>query len=265
MKSEKMLNVMENIDDELIIGAMEETKVKKFHSIGKIKWTVLAAAIALLVAVPVMAEVFGFSLDFSETDKYLNVNTNAVFAAEEFSEEVRAVKGQEYFVMQDMTEAEEFIGIDMPDNAVLEKAYPHSVQMDFFSEGNPQSVHCCVFVGENEGNLLCAHAEAWYLFKNPDNLSPGSVSVNVIYKAVCSQNPSSEVAGYGFNMDDIVPEIEEYITHSGRECEIAFYEGYTFDAMGVTVVDRMLVIIEVSGNDEAAVREATLEILDAYN
>ena len=142
MKSEKMLNAMENINDELIIGAMEEPKMKKFHSIGKIKWTVLAAAIALLVAVPVMAEVFGFSLDFSETDKYLDVNTNAVFAAEEFSEEVRAVKGQEYFVMQDMAEAEEFIGINIPDNAVLEKAYPRSVQMDFFRcrKGNDSGI-----------------------------------------------------------------------------------------------------------------------------
>lgn len=262
------LEMINDIDDEMLLSAFEKPAEKKtVLRFGKLRWTAVAAAIALLVSVPVVAEVFGFSVAFHENDKKLEVSTNAVFAAEEFSEEVRAVKGQEYFVMQNMEEAENFIGINMPDNAVLDKAYPYYVQMDFFSEGNPQKVHCSVFVGENEGNLLTATAEAWYVFEDYENngFGPDDVAVSVNYKAVCDRNPSSGTAGYGFNLDGLTPEIEKYITPSGRECEIALYEGYGFDAKGVAVVDRILVIVEVSGSEKEAVFETVKAILDAYN
>ena len=260
------LEMINDIDEEMLLSALKKPAEKKnVLRFGKLRWTAVAAAIAILVSVPVVAELFGFNIDFDESGKNIHIYTNAVFAAEEFSEKVRAVKGQEFFVMQDMAEAEDFIGINMPDNAVLEKAYPHYVQIDFFSEGNPQRVHCNVFVGENEGNLLTASAEAWYLLENPENSSPDDVDVCVQYKAICDQNPSGEISGYGFNIDDATPEIEEYITPSGRECEIALYEGYYFHAKGVTVVDRILVVVEVSGNSKEAVCETVTEILDAYN
>ncbi|MBQ6877293.1 MAG: hypothetical protein IJO22_02705 [Oscillospiraceae bacterium] len=267
MKNEKFYEAMENINDELILGAIEEPK-RKIHPIKKIKWTVLAAAIALLLAVPVVAEVFGFTLSFNESGDYWEATTNTSFALEEYSEEVRKVKGQEYFVMQNMTEAEEFIGIDMPDNAVIEKAYPFYVQMDFFSKGYPQRVHCDVFVGENEGNLLVASAEAWYVFKDykDEGIVADDIIANVFYKAVCDRNPSGHTSGYGFEVDENSSESEKYVTTSGRECEIVLINGeFEYREKAFTVVDRIFVVIEVSGNDKEEVRKTITEILDAYN
>ena len=115
------LEMINALDDEFVLSAMEEPKAK-IRPLKKLRWTAVAACIALLLAVPVMAEVFGFTLDFDANKNHWEANTNARFALEEYSEEVKSVKGQEYFVMQDIFEAEEFLGIDLPDNAVLEKS-----------------------------------------------------------------------------------------------------------------------------------------------
>jgi hypothetical protein len=262
------LEMINDIDDEMLLSAIKKTEKKKnILRFGKLRWTAVAAAIALVVAVPVVAEVFGFNIDFTENGKRIEISTNAVFAAEEFSEEVRAVKGQEFFIMQDMEEAEDFIGINMPDNAVLDEAYPDYVQIDFFSEGNPQRVHCYVFVGENEGNLLTASTEAWYIFGDyeTEGIKADDITATVNYKAVCDQNPSAYISGYGFEIDGIYPESEKYVTPSGRECDIVLYNSYEFRAKGVTVVDRILVVVEVSGNSREDVFETVTEILDAYN
>ena len=66
MKNEKFYEAMENINDELILGAAEEPK-RKTHPIRKIKWTVLAAAIALLIAVPVVARTFELTVNRQES------------------------------------------------------------------------------------------------------------------------------------------------------------------------------------------------------
>lgn len=256
------LEAINNLDNDMIFSAMEKPEEKKkLLKFGKIRWTAAAACIAILMAVPVMAEVFGFTLDFDAIGNYWNANTDASFSAEEYSEAVRAVKGQQFFVMQDMSEAEEFLGIDMPDNAVLEESEKRFVKTEFNESGIEQEVHCDVFVGENEGNLLVANTNAWY------NYNPGSgITINITYYTVCAENPIEGGGGFGYGLEDELSKSEKYITPSGRECEIVSIEGeYDYQEMAVTEVNRVLVSVMVYGQEKESVRSAVVKILDAYN
>ena len=250
------LEMINDIDDEMLLSVIEEPKAK-IRPLKKLRWNAVAACIALLMAVPVMAEVFEFTLDFNAIQNRWSANTNAKFAAEEYSEEVRSVKGQEYFNMQDIFEAEEFLGIDLPDNAVLEKSKKRFVNVKYFESGTEEMVHCNVFVGENEGNLLGTHTDAWYTF--------GENSVNVSYHTICEQNPVEGGGGFGYSFEDTRSKSEKYVTPSGRECEIVSIEGeYDYKEMAVAEVNRVLVSVVVYGQDKESVRSTVTEILDAY-
>lgn len=251
------LEKINNLDDEFVLSAMEEPKAK-IHPLKKLRWTAVAACIALLLAVPVIAEVFGFTLDFDAIQNHWSVNTNARFALEEYSEEVKSVKGQEYFVMQDIFEAEEFLGIDLPDNTVLEKSEKRFVKTKFMESGIKREVHCSVYVGENEGNLLGTHTDTWHSF--------GENTVNVSYHTICEQNPYENGGGFGYVLEDELSKSKKYINKSGRECGIVSIEGeYDYQEMAVTEVDRVLVSVMVYGQDKESVRNVVTKILDAYN
>ena len=251
------LEMINDLDDEFVLSAMEEPKAK-IRPLKKLRWTAAAACIALLLAVPVMAEVFGFTLDFDANKNHWEANTNARFALEEYSEEVKSVKGQEYFVMQDIFEAEEFLGIDLPDNAVLEESEKRFVKTEFMESGIKREVHCSVSVGENEGNLLGTHTDTWHSF--------GENTVNVSYHTICEQNPYENGGGFGYGLEDELSKSEKYINKSGRECEIVLIEGeYDYQEMAVTEVNRVLVSVMVYGQDKESVRNVVTKILDAYN
>lgn len=253
------LEMINDIDDEMLLSALEKpAERKKLLRFGKLRWTAVAALIALLVAVPVMAEVFGFTLNFNAIQNRWSANTNARFAIEEYSGEVRNVKGQEYFVMQDIFEAEEFLGIDLPDNAVLEKSEKRFVKTEFMESGIEREVHCSVYVGENEGNLLGTHTDTWHRF--------GENTVNVSYHTICEQNPHENGGGFGYSLEDELSKSEKYITPSGRECEIVLIEGeYDYQEMAVTEVNRVLVSVMVHGQDKESVHAVVTKILDGYN
>ena len=251
------LEMINALDDEFVLSAMEGPKAK-IRPFKKLRWTAVAACIALLLAVPVMAEVFGFTLDFDAIQNHWSANTNARFALEEYSDEVKSVKGQEYFVMQDIFEAEEFLGIDLPDNAVLEKSEKRFVKTEFMESGIKREVHCSVYVGENEGNLLGTHTDTWHSF--------GENTVNVSYHTICEQNPYENGGGFGYVLEDELSKSEKYINKSGRECEIVLIEGeYDYQEMAVTEVNRVLVSVMVYGQDKESVRNVVTKILDAYN
>ena len=254
------LEMINALDDEFVLSAMEEPKAK-IRTFKKLRWTAAAACIALLMAVPVMAEVFGFTLDFDANKNHWKANTKARFALEEYSEEVKSVKGQEYFVMQDIFEAEEFLGIDLPDNAVLEESEKRFVKTEFMESGIEQEVHCDVFVGENEGNLLVANTNAWY------NYNHGSgITINITYYTVCAENPIEGGGGFGYLLEDKLSESEDYVTPFGRECKIVSIEGeYDYEEMAVTEVNRVLVSVMVHGQNKESVRNVVTKILDAYN
>ncbi|MBQ4118637.1 MAG: hypothetical protein IJD08_06580, partial [Oscillospiraceae bacterium] len=87
MNSEKFYDAFENINDELLLSAAEEPAKRKTLPFGKIKWSVLAACVALFVAVPAVAAVFDIELSFFEGG--WGAQTEAYIPIEEFSEEVR--------------------------------------------------------------------------------------------------------------------------------------------------------------------------------
>ncbi len=258
------LEMINDIDENLIVNALEEPKKgRNTVPFGKLKWTALAACLAVVMAVPVFAEIFGFTLMFDENDKIWNADTNARFAFEEYSEEVQNVKGQEYFTMQNMEEAEKFLGIDMPDNAVLKTAEPKFVDTEYLSNGNKQETHCDVFVGENEGNLLGAYTEAYYYLGE----EPERNLVNVNYFTVCEQNPYENGGGFGYGVEYAFTDGESviYTSSSGREWAVVSFESeYDYEEMGVAEVNRVLVAVRVYGLDKESVHASITAILDAY-
>lgn len=256
------LEMINDIDENLIESALEQPKRRKNTlTFGKLKWSVLAACLAIVMAVPAMAEVFGFTLAFNENYSSWNAETTARFAAEEYSDEVRNVKGQEYFTMQSMAEAENFLGINLPDNAVLEAAEPYFANVEYSRNGTNQKIHCDTYVGENEGNLLGTHTQAYYVIGEEF----GGNFVNVVYSTVCEENPNENGGGFGYSTDTALGERESYVTPFGRECNIVSFDGeYDYEEMAVAEVNRVLVTVIVSGYEKDSVRETITAILDAY-
>lgn len=256
------LQMINEMDDDMIRSALEEPTEKKTLLRAKnLRWLAAAACLAALIAIPVAAAAFSsFTLDFDAGKNAWSADTDGRFALEEYSEQVQSVKGQEYFPMQDLTAAEEFLGIDLPDNRFLEGLSPKFMDREYFSSGESTQVACDVYVGENEGNLLGTHTTAFYHNRN--------ALVMVTYSTVCEQNPHENGGGFGFYVDGSNSESEKYVTPHGRECEIVTihseYE-YDFQEKAFTVIDRALVVVEVYGSSQGIVRETITNILDAYN
>lgn len=136
MKNEKFYEAMENINDELLLGAIKEPK-RKIHPIKKIKWTVLAAAIALLVAVPVVAETLHLETEYNAEEEKWEVKSCEFVSYSSLSEEVRedAKNWKDIFVLGKpfwrMQQVEEYLGFELPKNKFLPN--PHNFHV--YSEG----------------------------------------------------------------------------------------------------------------------------------
>ena len=57
------LEIMNDLDDEFVLSAMEEPKAK-IRPFKKLRWTVAAACMAVLLAVPAVAQAMGLTLEF---------------------------------------------------------------------------------------------------------------------------------------------------------------------------------------------------------
>ena len=66
------LEMINDIDDEMLLSAIKKTEKKKnVLRFGKLRWTAVAAAIALLVSVPVVAETLRLETEYnSEEEKW---------------------------------------------------------------------------------------------------------------------------------------------------------------------------------------------------
>ena len=109
------LEMINNIDDEMILSAMETPKAKeKILSFKKLRWTAVAACVALLMAVPAVAQAIGLTLEFNPEANAWNAETDGRFAENEYSKEVREITGQKMFIHESLDEAEKFIGKTAP-------------------------------------------------------------------------------------------------------------------------------------------------------
>lgn len=273
MKNEKFYEAMENINDELILGAAEEPK-RKTHPISKIKWTVLAAAIALLVAVPVVAKSFGLTLVNNEEYGYWDAyNEDARYALDEFSpelleraEEIDNPEGMDYILFGSIRDLEDFLGLELPRNKALKAQHLSTAHMKNHA-GEEMQGRYRVMLGKGQTEDLIRVDVGTSYFE------PDGIDILVNYDFITEKMPFENagamwtVESEGHKTTD--PEI--YITQNGRECAVAEmeYTRFTEEAgeygyIGVVMAERVVVRIQMRGFDKAKVYDRLIEILENF-
>ena len=239
MNSEKFYDAFENINDELLLSAAEEPAKRKTLPFGKIKWSVLAACVALFVAVPAVAAVFDIELSFFEGG--WGAQTEAYIPIEEFSEEVRKAAEEQkpeaaIYIMGSLSEAEEFLGIDFPENELLERRSPRGVHYNYINaegeEVTEEWVCCSVDVVKDEnGMLVSTSAKAYFL---------GNISVTYIADAVKDEWGT----GISRHQKGSASEKEIYTNPAGIDFRIVQnVSGHGCDFFAYATINRMLVSV----------------------
>ena len=253
------LEMINNIDDEMILSAMETPKAKeKILSFKKLRWTAVAACVALLMAVPAVAQAIGLTLEFDSEVNAWKAETDGRFAENEYSKEVREITGQKMFIHESLDEAEKFIGIDFPKNAVIEEAAKCYVYTDFAEGvGEDGEIHCNSYVVGNEGHIMGTHTMAYFMVEKS--------TVEVIYSTVCEENPNENGGGFGVSFENKA-ESESYINPSGREFKMVIEkDDYGNNSIyAFADCDGILVTVSVNIHGEARAREILYKVLDAY-
>ena len=273
MKNEKFYEAMENINDELILGAAEEPK-RKTHPIGKIKWTVLAAAITLLIAVPVVALTFELTVNRHESGYWDVYNEDARFALDEFSpelleraEEIDNPEGIEIYPFIGKTRTEEFLGIKLPDNPALRISALRMLHRVDEEGKTIASGNYRVVLGKGQiDKLIRVSVMTMYWF-------PGGRTEYIDYDFITEEMPF-ENAGHSWEEDGRFHSSEEpetYVTENGRKCVLVKQEhkGPEFSTekygyLGFVMIDRINIRVDIrcASYDEA--RERVIEILENF-
>ena len=200
MNSEKFYEAIENINEELVLGAIEEPK-KKIYPIRKIKWTVLAAAIALVIAVPVIAKSFGITLvkheEYGWWDAY---NEDARYALDEFSpellkraEEMNSPEGAEDILLISIRDLEDFLGLELPRNKALKAYHLSTVHMKNYAGKEMQGRYRVMLgKGQTEDLMRVVIGTNYY--------EPNGISIMVDYNFITEKMPF-ENAGVGWNVE----------------------------------------------------------------
>lgn len=267
MKSEKLLHAMGELDDELVSGAMQMPMENgKTARPRRVRWMILAACLCLLLAVPAMAWSENLQFRFFPEAGRWEADTQYRFPLSAFSRDLRekAAENGTGFVrypMDTMAEAADFIGVSLPENALLAQAEPAMMFLEF-EDGEQMQTHCLVYLANgSDQKLMAVQAEAEYWYEETD--------VHVLYSMVTECNPYENGGGAGVTFDDL-PENEPqtYMSASGRECVMAFtytgYENFGYMGYGYVVVDGILVQLQVRHVSEETVRDTLPRLLDAF-
>lgn len=263
-REEKLLRVIGDVDAELIVEASEFNQQRKPKVL---RWVAVAACVCLLLASPVGASVIGMLKEAIGLDGHSFFYTEARFSTEDFSEEARAVAAnqeddREFYCMDDLEAAEDFLGIELPNNAVLSKAAPDIITLDVYSEDQlieTYSAPCLIELDRNSGHALTS-AFVWAEYMIEDCM------ISVHYVASTEERPDKTDYTIGFENKESTR--ENYVTDAGIEAVLYIRKvdyGYgSWEARGVLVVDNYLVVVCVYEWSEGEAIITLKTILDAY-
>lgn len=269
MKSEKLLNAIGNMNEELIYGAIEEpTCLKKKILMKKLsqKWQYLAAAacLCILLVVPVAAANKELLIEVFENFTGWTAKTSGRIAIKELSPELAELE-KGYYKMDSIEEAGEFIGIALPENALLKKAKKVYAQLKL-ANGEKITEHCIVNIIKNEnGELWAIGVDAHYRYQN--------LLIDVGYSLVTELNPYENGGGRGvISLDKTQnqPKQTEHITSFGKECTIFYYTENMNDENAAVIgysympMDDMLVSLKIVGYSEEKVKRLMIRLLDGF-
>ena len=261
---EKLLHAIGGVDERLIEEALE---VKARRKPAILRWVAVAACVCLLLASPVGASVVGMLKEAVGLTGHSMFYTDTRFSQEDFSQEARAAvvkqaRDREFYSMEDLDAAEEFLGMELPNNAVLSKAAPEIITLDVYSEDQfieTYSAPCLVELKRNSGHALTS-AFVWAEYMIEDG------TITAKYVATTEEFPDE--SNYTVGFDNKESARENYVTEAGLEAVVYSRKvdyGYgSWEARGVLVVDKYLVSLCVYEWSEGEAITTLKTILDAY-
>lgn len=270
--TENVLEMINDIDNNLIERAMEEPKRKKnVLPFKKVKWTVLAACLALALAVPVVAETFRLKTEYNEEEEFWNVYTEEVVPYDSISDEIKSdIKelhdnNYEGYIGQlfwNLPAVEEYIGITLPKNKLL----PNPEGRMFFSAEDGKLLmsgryHVTIhdyFTGEVCGIRIKSTA------------TRKMSEYTTYYEIVTDKHPDgrSETVFAKESRDHKDGELENFTNAAGIDYVILTKRNKTGRGLnGVTgfiVVDKVMITVDGRGYDKDDVYERVKSIMENF-
>lgn len=259
---EKLLRAIGGVDDDLIADAMEPHKRKKP---AWLRWTAAAACLCLLLASPVGAamgeSLYKFmnghgTIEHCVLDR-IALDSLSREALEAFPNETGAIS---YILMDSIADSEKFLGIDLPDNPILESAIWSDVHLGRDNGQNLDS-HCIVqLLTGDKPEPYCVDTSAAYCVSG--------ITVDVMYRRPTELNPYENGGGVSFEQDGY--DAEDYTTANGRTWDlyIRTYGDGTRSVQALGNVGGTLAWVQFWHTSKyltrAYVRDLMIEILEAY-
>lgn len=263
-QEEKLLRAIGGADERLIEEALE-VRAKRKPTV--LRWVALAACVCLLLASPVGASVVGMLKEAVGLNGHSVFYTETRFSLEDFSKEAHAAaarqeRDREYYSMDDLEAAEDFLGMELPNNAVLSNAAPEIITIDVYSEDQfieTYSAPCLVELNRDSGHALTS-AFIWAEYMIED----GTITAQY----VATTEERSDGSNYSIGFDNKESDRENYVTEAGIEAVVYSRKvdhGYgRWETRGVLVVDNYLVNLCVYEWSEGEAMTVLKSILDAY-
>lgn len=271
MKSEVLLKAIGKIEDELVLAAVEAPDEKtSARRKGWMKWGALAACLCLFLVIPVAAATKSLLVQFypDRTGWEIDWNNKERIAVADFSENVQKFLEElgnesQYIDMESLEKAEEFLGVEVPDNVLLTEAIKDELHIETEVNGQKKKYdsHCLVRFGiDDDGKLLAVNTKAAYRYKK--------LLVQVTYQMKTEENVWENGGGFGgMNFEGL--ELQHYTTPSGRECTI-FYDSFGVgnkkrcSGYGYVYIDGVLIELNIMYDSERMVQKSMIELLDAF-
>ncbi len=266
MRSERLLNAIGEIDDDLILEAMViPLKCQKPKQIRWIKYGALAACLCLLLALPIAAANNEMLVDIFADMTGWYIRSKEYYTDRDFSKEVRSLSKelageQTYLPMDSLEKAEAFLGIAIPDNPRLTGAIKDEVHIEVEVHGqrNRYDTPCLVYLAfDEDGSVTAADTNAAYRY--------GQMHLYVMYRIPTEDAVSKGGGGIG-GIEANITETQSYITSSGRECTVVYTRtgDGIFSGYGYTVADSILVELSLIGRSEEEIQQAMTEVLEGF-
>lgn len=264
MKKEvKLLRAIGGVDDDLIADAMEPQKRKKQPA--WLRWTAVAACLCLLLTFPVGA-VMGESLYKFKNGhgviehcvlERITVDSLSEEALAAFPDETGAVS---YVLRDSIAASEKFLGIELPDNPMLEDSMWIDIHQGTENGQNLDS-HCIV-------QLCTGDKPEPYCVDTSTAYCVSGIQVDVMYRCPTELNPYENGGGVSFEQEQY--DAECYTTANGRTWDlyIRTYGDGSMSAQALGNINGTLTWVQIWHAPQfltrVYVRELMIEILEAY-
>lgn len=259
---EKLLHAIGQADDRLIAEAMDFRRERKP---AVLRWVAVAACVCLLLASPVgavMTETLHKLIHDNGILEYFTLDRLPIhhLSGEAMAAFPKEVGQSTYLCMDTIGDAEEFLGIELPDNSVLENACLDELHLELES-GTRYDSHCILmlYTGDKP-EPYGLDAEAAYRVNG--------LLVDVMYRCTTERNPYDDGGGVGFDAEAY--QTTQYTDKNGRawDFHIKTYGDGSKTAFAFSNINGILTWVQIWHIpvyiQDDAVQAQLIEIADAY-